>query len=265
MVYLFGDLHGEITRFQKKYFGHSGVKKSDQVIVLGDFGIPFTMYHETASNSDLSKLNDLSRRKYDVLYLDGNHDNHQYINSLPSEIKYGNSVHTLAPGLYHLKRGLIYQIDGKSLLTIGGGLSIDKAMRRAHISWWPEEELSDDEIKTIEESLKAVNYEVDYVLTHTPPQRIIREIIGSGGTLYEDKTSTYFDSLRSVLKFKAWFFGHMHVDYWEPPFYGLYDQRFIKLDLKSGAFEAVSHYKKISDDLSKNNKTMKTMDVKPRW
>ena len=180
MVYLFGDLHGDISRFQKRLFHHSGIKKTDQVIVLGDFGIPFAMYHETPSNDAVRKIEELSKRKFDVLYLDGNHDNHVYINSLPSEERYGNSVHRLASGLYHLKRGLVYSIGGKNFLTIGGGFSIDRAVRKLGISWWAEEELSDYDTETIEQSLLKVGYEVDYVLTHTPPMRIMRDIVGKG-------------------------------------------------------------------------------------
>ena len=139
---------------------------------------------------------------------------------------------------------MVYNIGGKSFLTVGGGLSIDRAVRKLGISWWAEEELSDSDMETIEKSLLEVDYEVDYVLTHTPPKRIMRDIVGRGGTLYEDKTANYLDVLRNKLKFKAWFFGHMHVNYWDPPFYGLYDKKFIKIDPQNGEFEMFDHFDK---------------------
>jgi hypothetical protein len=71
----------------------------------------------------------LNERPWTTLVVDGNHDNHDRLNQLPVEEKFGGKVGVIADSIYHLKRGEIYQIQDKKILSFGGAESIDKLSR----------------------------------------------------------------------------------------------------------------------------------------
>jgi len=60
------------------------------------------------------------------------------------------------------------------------------------------------------DTLKKYNYDVDFVVTHSPTASIIA-LLGEG--LYEqDRLTKYLEGIKRKLKFKKWFSGHMHVN-----------------------------------------------------
>lgn len=109
MVHLIGDIHGDITQIMKENLIKDGISisKSDVVIVLGDFGVMFkdTEQHRLA-------LDYISKLDYYVAFIDGNHENFDYLNALPIATKWGNKVHKLNNRCFHLIRGNIYKIEG---------------------------------------------------------------------------------------------------------------------------------------------------------
>ena len=85
-------------------------------------------------------------------------------------------------------------------------LSIDRNLRIEGISWWKEEEFNYIEAETAYENLNKINWEVDYVLTHSAPFSIKDKLYAPSATerLLED-------ILRNI-RFKRWYFGHYHKD-----------------------------------------------------
>ena len=58
-------------------------------------------------------------------------------------------------------------------------------------------------------ALEAVNWEVDYVVTHCAP-RSVQQMISPW---YEnDPMVSFLERVRQDLKFKRWYFGHYHID-----------------------------------------------------
>ena len=54
----------------------------------------------------------------------------------------------------------------KTIFTLGGARSIDKAYREENISWWPQEMITKKDIDNACRNLDKVDYKVDYLLTH---------------------------------------------------------------------------------------------------
>ena len=74
-----------------------------------------------------------------TLFIDGNHENFEQLNSYAVEQWNGGKVHIIEDNMIHLMRGQIFTIDGLKFFTFGGAYSIDKMSRAEGISWFPEE------------------------------------------------------------------------------------------------------------------------------
>lgn len=68
-------------------------------------------------------LKQLGKRKYNICFIDGTHENFSLLNGYGVSEWNGGKVHKIYDNLYHLMRGQIYNIDGKSVFTMGGGES----------------------------------------------------------------------------------------------------------------------------------------------
>jgi hypothetical protein len=111
--------------------------------------------------------------------------------------------------IIHLLRGQVYTINDKKFFTFGGAYSIDKACRQEYISWWPQEEFSQQEKETAITNLDLHDWKVDYVLTHACPLNI-KQIMFN----FHDNTRTelFLEYIDSKLSYQDWFFGHYHFD-----------------------------------------------------
>lgn len=206
MIYITGDTHGELNPFLKRLDKYE-LSSDDMVIVCGDFGFVWgDPYHN-------AMLKQLSGKDFTICFVDGNHENFEFLNMHPVEENWnGGRIHRIERNVIHLMRGQIYDIDGKSFLAFGGAYSRDKYMRRKNVSWWEEELPTNEEYRTAVFNLENVGYQVDYVLTHQIPQHIIgalqcnpdphdSELTGFLDWLYLDK-----------LSFRQWFAGHWHIN-----------------------------------------------------
>ncbi len=205
MIYITGDTHGEHARFD--YLATQGETKwteKDYLIVCGDFGYLFL-------NNSIENvfLNHLEEKPYTICFCDGNHENHAELNKLPVEIWNGGKIHRLRKNVIHLMRGQVYEIDGKKILTFGGAYSRDRAQRKEGYSYWREEIPNDSEYKEATVNIKANNYEVDYIITHTAPREIIRKM-GKFPDPHDVELTGYLEWIMYNVKFKKWFFGHWH-------------------------------------------------------
>lgn len=74
-----------------------------------------------------------------TLFVDGNHENFEQLNSYGVDIWNGGKVHFVESKIIHLMRGQVFDIDGTRFFTFGGAYSIDKNYRTEGITWFPEE------------------------------------------------------------------------------------------------------------------------------
>jgi predicted MPP superfamily phosphohydrolase len=137
MICDIGDLHGEIDIQHinnKKILSICKDEYPEYVIVNGDF-----CFIWNGSEKEKYWIRRLNEKPFKILFCDGNHENHEMLNNLESVEMFDGIVGKVSDNIYHLKRGYVYNIDGKSIFTMGGATSIDKDTRKNRISWWEEE------------------------------------------------------------------------------------------------------------------------------
>ena len=201
MIYVTGDTHG-LNDFDKleAFFEERPAKEDDVLLILGDCAV---LWSEIANyTKEYSSLGPT------VLFIDGNHENFPMLNALPIIEKYGAKLHKVSPRVFHILRGEILEIEGKSFLCMGGATSTDKYLRKEGISWWKEENITDKDLANAFENLKKHNYEVDYVLTHCAPTSTLMRMFPFDA----DDNTDQLDRLKAKTNFKKWYFGHYHQD-----------------------------------------------------
>ena len=206
MVYITGDTHGEKERLSTSKL--RALKSGDTLIVCGDFGFLWD-----GDKVEERFLKQLGKRKYNICFLDGTHENFELLKNYEVSEWNGGKVQKIYGNLYHLMRGQVFHIDGMSIFTMGGGESPDIDIRTAGDNW------SRDEIPTREELLEGAanlekeNYHVDLVVTHEPPLRIKGFLqLKDYDSLRVTALNAYFEELSDSCKFKKWYFGSMHMD-----------------------------------------------------
>lgn len=211
-IYITGDTHGDIGRFSD-ICSENDLREHDKLLICGDFGfIWYNSRDHTGKTADNSQLDELSKKPYEVLFIDGNHENINELYSYPEIEKYGAPAHKIRDNIYHLERGRIYHIGGNTFFTFGGAYSIDKAYRKQNISWWPQEMPHDDEYRRAIESLKTAGNKVDYIITHTCPGEIVKLMLHKIPSPEEYELNGFFDWIMHETEFKQWYFGHWHTD-----------------------------------------------------
>ncbi len=206
MVYVTGDMHGDINRFDDPAL--KKLKKGDILIICGDFGFLWD-----SGAREAKALRKLARKKYDICFIDGTHENFDLLNSYPVKQWNSGSVHEIAPNIRHLMRGQIFTIDNMTYFTFGGGESPDIDIRFEMNSW------SKNEFPTGEEMINGANLlemrdcKVDFILTHEPPVKAKSFLmLKDGENASVNGLNTYFEKLSDACTFRRWFFGSLHLD-----------------------------------------------------
>ena len=218
-----GDIHGTldiekvINFFEGKEEEYS---KEDYLIICGDVGVcGFSASNEATTRSVLHSL------PVTTLFIDGNHENFEQLNSYAVDEWSGGKVHFIESDIIHLMRGQIYNIDGTTFFTFGGAYSIDKAYRAEGISWFPEELPSTEEYEERWRNLEKSDYQVDYILSHTAPREVIAAMGYGEMSDGETRLSQFLQRVADNTDFTAWYFGHFHEDTEvEDMFFCLYDE-----------------------------------------
>lgn len=224
MIYITGDTHGEVGRFSEAGMsGESQWGAEDKLIVCGDFGFIWHNQRDRVGfRYDRERLNDLAARPYEILFVDGNHENFPELERYPVEERYGAPVHRIRDNIFHLMRGYVYTIEGKRFFAFGGAGSVDRGLRTEGYSWWPAELPTEEEYERGRRSLAAVDHRVDYILTHTPANSLVDALrhklsfFEQAGLKQDHADWPLRDYLQTEVyqkvPYRHWFFGHWHKD-----------------------------------------------------
>lgn len=151
-----------------------------------------------------------------IAFIDGNHENHQILNSFPVSRWMGGNIHRIGARVFHLMRGEVYSIYGRNYFVFGGARSVDKDRRKEGVSWWREEEPSPEEMAYGREQLERYRDEIDFVITHETPLfargHISRQKPIDGDYRLPEVLEEWYRRMEGAPRFKKWYFGHMHVD-----------------------------------------------------
>lgn len=246
MIYVTGDIHGNPSRLSANIFPEQKeMTKEDFLIILGDFGLVWDYRGE--NKNEKYWLDWLETKSFTTLFIDGNHDNFSRLNSYETSEFYGGKCNFIRPSVIRLKRGQVFNLQGKKFFTFGGAKSHDirdgilepgdprikkwnkdynKMFRINGVSWWKEELPSQEERDEGIHHLSKENNRVDYILTHCPPTSILKQMDGGSGLYQADILSDYLQTIKENVEYKKWLFGHMHVNEnypWENAV-GLYEQ-----------------------------------------
>lgn len=206
MIFITGDVHGEISRFDERtnpIVKH--LTKDDYYIVAGDFGFIFRNDEEERRN-----LNKLEELPFTILFIDGNHENFHVLSSYQVTRWNGGKVHQIRKNVFHLMRGQVYEIEGKKFFTMGGGYSIDKFLRREGKSWWKEEMPSKEEYAEASKNLEKHGFKVDYIITHAAPEETMEQIFPNHEP--EKELNFFLDWVRQHTEYRHWYFAHLHLE-----------------------------------------------------
>lgn len=208
MIYVTGDMHGDISRLRSR--AARRLKKNDYLIVCGDFGFLWD-----GSDREKRILKWLGKRRYNILFIEGTHDNLDLLEEYPVADWNGGKVHEISGKLRHLIRGHVFELDGKKIFAFGGGESFDADMRIGVSMWWHRELPTPEIVEDAKQNLRAHNNKVDYIITHQTGGRLKRFL-----SLEErdfNILDVFFDEIRESCGYSRWFFGSYHLNKTIPP------------------------------------------------
>lgn len=229
-IYITGDTHGDFRRLGSEGFPElKALTKDDYVLICGDFGGVWD-----GGKEDQAALDWLDARPFTTLFVDGNHENFDLLNTYPVLPWHGGTARRIRPTVLHLLRGQVYTLEGLRFFTMGGGRSHDidggilepddpllrrkrrrldarQALYRInHRSWWKEELPCEAEYQTALDSLEKNGWDVDYIVTHCAPTSVQRELLKHAAA--PDPLTEFLEDIAQRCRFRHWFFGHYHMD-----------------------------------------------------
>lgn len=227
-VYVMGDIHGDCRPIRDFYlrnkikFNKSNNKSfdgTDTMILLGDAGLNF--FFNARDEREKEKLG-----KYPFIYfiVRGNHEERPSIcmeknpENWHTEKYFGNTVYVENeyPYIkYALDEPAYYVIAGYNTFIFPGAYSVDKFYRlQMNWSWFPKEQLSEEEMQEGERMCEFWEQKCHLVLSHTcpvfyePTDLFLPQVDQS----MVDKTmERYLGQIECKLDYKAWLWGHYHA------------------------------------------------------
>lgn len=211
MIFITGDTHGGYPRDCTKFdrFDDSKLSKDDFLIIAGDFGF---IWESVSDYKEKKWLKYFDTFKCTVCFIDGNHENFTRLNSYEICDFNGGKAHKISKNIYHLMRGEIFTLNERKIFTMGGALSIDKDYRTPGISWWEEEQISENDMLNAWENLAKFDFSVDLVITHTAPNHLLSDIMEFNLSQFYDEANLQLEKIYAKINFKKWYFGHFHDD-----------------------------------------------------
>jgi hypothetical protein len=190
-ILVIGDIHGDYGTLNSLISN----KKPKIALQTGDFGFfPYLKEYrlDSMGNTKLVKNKPIKIGDTKLYFCDGNHEDHWTLQKIESN--------EIAPNVFYMKRGSILTLeDGRNVLFIGGADSIDKNSRTLGIDWFPEENITYNDILSIPNSVK-----IDIVISHTCPNEFDTGIYDKDSN--RDALSHILDTYTPSL----WYFGHWH-------------------------------------------------------
>ena len=212
MIFVTGDTHRlkDVDKLDREHFPEQDMLSSDDfLIITGDFGGIWS-----GDSRDEECIEFHRKKLYTTLFVGGNHENYDLLSKYPVEEWNGGKIHKINRKLIHLINGQIYTIEGKKFFIMGGATSIDKMFRKSGISWWPQEEPSNEEFFEATQNLVKNENTVDYIITHTCPEKLRREVFDMYNDVieYSSAVEKYLDIVKDNVNYKKWYAGHLHID-----------------------------------------------------
>lgn len=233
---LTGDIHGgrnaiarlgNINRNMSEYN-----PEETAIIILGDAGFNFWL-----NNTDKKYKKLACAYGYHVYCVRGNHEERP--ENLGYQVEWDENVNgnvyvdSSFPLIRYFVDGGEYNINGHSILVIGGAYSIDKWYRLARAGyapeeaetadpkkcgWFKDEQLTEDERGDIWDKVQNKHY--DFVFTHTAPldwEPTDLFLNGIDQSTVDKSMEVWLNRLKDCFTWGVYCFGHYHADRLERP------------------------------------------------
>ncbi len=224
-----GDFHANWSEVHRMLDHHLD-GSIDLVVQVGDFG-----YWPNSIREMYGVENLLDDRDMQLLFVDGNHENHEALAELEAPGPFFGSM-KVTNHIHWMPRGSILEYEDLKIGFFGGASSLDKQWRTPGYDWFSTETPTDEDLQVLYDNV--VRYGTpDVMITHEVP--IIagpRYDEGHHGAMFPKVDRDIADRLRKGIMMQAydivqanlWFYGHHHqsmVEYnvgqWKTDFYGL--------------------------------------------
>jgi DNA repair exonuclease SbcCD nuclease subunit len=204
-IVLCGDIHGA---FNKLRYDVNRLHEDAYIIQVGDFGMGFQKpnYYKDHAFPDLNEV--LEKKNCHLYVIRGNHDDPSYFSQTNNPFDFSNI--TLLSDYSELN------LLGKSILLVGGAVSVDRRFRHEGKSWWSDEDFN----LKLEDQFPYKDRQYDLVVTHTRPGVCgafkgfdnIKYWCDQDPDLKNDliDESQQLDYLYEHTKPKNWIYGHFH-------------------------------------------------------
>jgi 3-oxoacid CoA-transferase subunit A len=229
-----GDTHsGMSTRLSNINRNMSEYKPEETaIIILGDAGLNFWL-----NNTDEKYKKLVCAYGYHIYCVRGNHEERP--ENLDYQVEWDENVNgnvyvdSSFPLIRYFMDGGEYNINGHSVLAIGGAYSIDKWYRLARAGyskneaeiadpkkcgWFKDECLTAEEMEVI--GNKVANKHYDFVFSHTcplswEPTDLFLNCVDQ--STVDKSMELWMDELKNHIDWRVWCFGHFHADRIERP------------------------------------------------
>lgn len=207
-VLVTGDVHGDILLLLEMV---RSIENDEMLFVTGDFGL---FWFDINSNSDKYTIlnNMLESKNAYIVFVDGNHENHNFINRTEISEFCGAKCHKLLPRVIHIMRGEIVNIDGIKIFCFGGAYSVDRFWREKNKTYFEEELPNENEYDSGLYNLINADFKVDYIITHTCQRRLVKKLGQRHKAIEEIKLQNYIQWIVDNVEYKKHYFGHWHMD-----------------------------------------------------
>ena len=227
--FLTGDTHGNFNRIN--YFCEKfETTKDDILCILGDAGINYYL-----NKKDYMLKQVLQDMPITFFCIHGNHEERPFnISTYITKKWNGGTVYYEEefPNILFAKDGEIYNINGKSILVIGGAYSVDKEYRLLKgWSWFKDEQPNKEIVKYIEKQITKQRH-FDIVLTHTcpiktEPRHMFLPFIDQSKV--DKTTELLLQRIADWITFDNWYFGHFH-GHWDNGKYHMLFEDYVEVE-----------------------------------
>lgn len=227
--YITGDTHGNFNRID--YFCQRfETSKEDILCILGDAGINYYL-----NKKDYMLKQVLQDMPITFFCIHGNHEERPFNISTYITKKWNEGIvyyEEEFPNILFAKDGEIYNINGKSILVIGGAYSVDKEYRLLKgWNWFKDEQPNKEIVKYIEKQITKQRH-FDIVLTHTcpietEPRHMFLPFIDQSKV--DKTTELLLQRIADWITFDNWYFGHFH-GHWDNGKYHMLFEDYVEVE-----------------------------------
>ena len=222
MIWITGDKHGQIEPFLKNP-AYKKIKKSDTLLICGDFGF---LWNE--SKEEIKNLKWLSKRKFKIAFVEGCYDNQQILAKYPLTNWNGGRARLIFENIIHLINGEFYYIENRKVLAFGGGFNNITNQIKHNENNLTQNIPLHSQIDTLIENIKKANQEFDLIISHEAPSAVAPCL--ETNEFHCNCINKILEEIRTHAKFHDWFFGKYHVDKVIPPKYHAIFENVVKFE-----------------------------------